>query len=299
MMDAVINPCFSKDSCLPRKPIRQSPPAQSGEGWDDIVMQAIERIRERARYQSLANNTATQSKRYPVEETGAWQDAEAITNRIATLTSDVNRLHDLADARLKAIGEDEAKIATLTKGLDEARAECERLSGRWVAETRENERQMKFWFDTEFYEDGRTIELISIGVVAEDGGTYYAETISAQQLCRKSDWLVANVLPHLRGGDGKQQSQIACDLIEFMDEKPEIWAYYADYDWVVLCQLFGRMIDLPKGWPMYCRDVKQLCDSLGNPKLPEQPGTEHDALEDAIWTREAWQFLCKTKDTPP
>lgn len=35
----------------------------------------------------------------------------------------------------------------------------------------------------------------------------------------------------------------------------------ADYDWVVLCQLYGTMMDLPKGWPMYCRDVKQLCDS--------------------------------------
>ena len=28
---------------------------------------------------------------------------------------------------------------------------------------------MRFWFDTEFYEDGHTIQLISIGVVAEDG----------------------------------------------------------------------------------------------------------------------------------
>jgi len=28
---------------------------------------------------------------------------------------------------------------------------------------------MKIWFDTEFYEDGRTIDLISIGLVREDG----------------------------------------------------------------------------------------------------------------------------------
>ena len=33
---------------------------------------------------------------------------------------------------------------------------------------------MKFWFDTEFIEDGRTIDLISIGMVAEDGRQYYA-----------------------------------------------------------------------------------------------------------------------------
>ena len=45
------------------------------------------------------------------------------------------------------------------------------------------------------------------------------------------------------------------------------------------------------GWPMYCRDVKQLCDMLGNPKLPEQKSQEHNALQDAIWTGDAWEFL--------
>ncbi len=84
---------------------------------------------------------------------------------------------------------------------------------------------------------------------------------------------------------------IARDLIEFMGDEPEIWGYYADYDWVVLCQLFGTMMQLPKGWPMYCRDVKQFCDWLGNPKLPKQKGAEHNALADAAWTKEAWEFL--------
>lgn len=32
---------------------------------------------------------------------------------------------------------------------------------------------MKYFFDIEFLEDGRTIELISIGIVAEDGSEYY------------------------------------------------------------------------------------------------------------------------------
>jgi hypothetical protein len=30
---------------------------------------------------------------------------------------------------------------------------------------------MKIWFDTEFYENGETIKLISIGMVREDGAT--------------------------------------------------------------------------------------------------------------------------------
>jgi hypothetical protein len=152
---------------------------------------------------------------------------------------------------------------------------------------------MKFWFDTEFYEDGITIALISIGVVAEDGRQYYAETKDSRPMACASEWLRENVFPHLSLPplERKIDREIARDLIEFMGEKPEIWAYYADYDWVALCQLHGRMINLPKGWPMYCRDVKQLCDALGNPKLPEQKSAEHHALEDAIWTRDVWQFL--------
>ncbi len=150
---------------------------------------------------------------------------------------------------------------------------------------------MRFWFDTEFYENGRTIELISIGVVSEDGRTYYAETPDARRLAGATNWLATNVAPYLDDRLKYERWQIGNALITFMGDKPEIWAYYADYDWVALCQLFGTMMNLPKGWPMYCRDVKQLCDSLGNPKLPEQKSSEHHALADAKWTREAWLFL--------
>lgn len=154
---------------------------------------------------------------------------------------------------------------------------------------------MRFWFDTEFYENGRTIDLISIGIVSEDGREYYAETEVASALACETDWLRDNVLPHLTGAE-KSRFKIPGEIVSFMGEKPEIWAYYADYDWVALCQLFGRMIDLPKGWPMFCRDVKQLADSLGNPQLPPQESGEHHALADALWCRQAWQFL---KDRQP
>lgn len=59
---------------------------------------------------------------------------------------------------------------------------------------------MRFWFDTEFYEDGKKIQLISIGVVAEDGRTYYAETVHASLAACSSDWLRKNVAPHLKSG---------------------------------------------------------------------------------------------------
>lgn len=104
---------------------------------------------------------------------------------------------------------------------------------------------MRFWFDTEFIEDGRTIDLISIGVVSEDGRTYYGESITAP-IDRASDWVKQNVIPHMEGGRAtKYRSQMARELVAFMGERPEIWAYYADYDWVALCQLFGTMMDRP------------------------------------------------------
>jgi hypothetical protein len=150
---------------------------------------------------------------------------------------------------------------------------------------------MKYWFDTEFIEDGKTIDLISIGIVCEDGRERYYESSECDH-SRASPWVKENVLPHLMGhGCVLTREQIARRIVDFVGPDPEFWAYYADYDWVAMCQLFGTMMDLPKGWPMYCRDVKQLCDNMGNPKLPEQSSTEHNAIADARWTKEAWDFL--------
>ena len=97
---------------------------------------------------------------------------------------------------------------------------------------------------------------------------------------------------------------------------PEFYGYYCDYDWVVFCWLFGKMIDLPKGFPMYCIDLKQTLDELQelenssyqhelncnnitiNPlkvinnllNYPKQTN-EHNALADARWNYELYKFL--------
>lgn len=144
----------------------------------------------------------------------------------------------------------------------------------------------RIWFDTEFIEDGRTVDLLAIGLVREDGATYYAEPEETDR-SRACEWVRANVLPHLTGPT-KTRAVIAADIVEFVGASPEFWAYYADYDWVALCQLYGRMIDLPKGWPMFCRDLKQVA---GDRKLIPQTTTEHNALTDAIWTKEAHAAL--------
>jgi hypothetical protein len=213
---------------------------------------------------------------------------------------------------------------------------------------------MKYFLDTEFHEyeivdvnqtKRPTIELISLGIVAEDGREFYriSDQFSINPACA-NDWLMENVIkplcveidpetewdsrPHAnvnivydvitqnrtKNDLVKSNYNIRQDLIEFIgnDLEPHFYAYYADYDWVVFCWLFGRMIDLPKGFPMYCRDLKQMLDEAymwqeekhegksrleswletakSSPAYPQQ-ANEHNALADAKWNYQLYKFL--------
>lgn len=154
---------------------------------------------------------------------------------------------------------------------------------------------MRHFIDFEFIEDGRTIDPISLGIVAEDGRELYAEF--PFEPTKANDWVKKNVIPHLQGPPFvKPARMVKDDILKFIGiEKPEFYAYYGSYDWVCFCQIFGRMIDLPKGWPMWIRDIKQMAADLGNPQLPEQGKGEHHALADARWNLEAWRFLVEYK----
>lgn len=181
---------------------------------------------------------------------------------------------------------------------------------------------MKFFLDCEFIENGITIDLLSIALVCEDGRELYRQNSEAQFL-KASDWVWRNVFPHLlhfnmkgeRSCNRRQgtlethfshacgaqdcpwrsKSEIRDDIKDFIniakDGKPEIWGYYSAYDWVAFCQLFGAMIDLPKGYPMFCRDIIQETKRLGNPQLPKLENGEHSALLDARWNKQVFDFL--------
>ncbi len=153
---------------------------------------------------------------------------------------------------------------------------------------------MKIFFDTEFIEDGKTIELLSIGMVREDGQTFYAVVADADwERAKAHPWLAENVIPHLAHNGGipyQLKSQISAVVGEFVGESPEFWADYASYDWVALCQLFGTMMDLPKGWPMFCRDVQQFKEFAMVQQFPKTERVEHNALEDAKECFLRWKF---------
>ncbi len=76
---------------------------------------------------------------------------------------------------------------------------------------------MRYFYDTEFIDDGRTIELISIGVVAEDGREYYAVSTEFDPE-RAGSWVRANVLPKLPPPASqlwRSRRQIRADLEKF------------------------------------------------------------------------------------
>lgn len=124
---------------------------------------------------------------------------------------------------------------------------------------------------------------------------------------------------------GKTNELIAEEVKDFCRvpneiSQPEFYTYYGNYDWVVFCWLFGKMIDLPNGFPMYSKDLKQMLDDeqekLNNLHLaksrrkgysriepfnikkddnyPKQEN-EHNALADARWNKKLYQFLMNLK----
>lgn len=165
---------------------------------------------------------------------------------------------------------------------------------------------MKIFLDAEFIEEvplpGYSpypvpIHLLSVAVVLEDGRTYYAEDRNAP-LHLANNWVKKNVIPHLDTEDSpskKTVGEIRQDLLKLIDfEKPEFWSYFADYDWVLFCRIFGRMDELPNAFPRYCRDLKQWMDQLQLKRHelpPQRRMPEHHALVDALWHKEIYDYL--------
>lgn len=200
---------------------------------------------------------------------------------------------------------------------------------------------MRFFIDCEFNEGELrqipffpTIELISIGVVSENGDEFYREANFNPE--NSNQWVRENVWPFLAAepvqidphrlhsplsfpddDDPKSRlkwalphgspspEEIGEEMIAFIEgcldhapeagasDRPVFWGYYADYDWVRLCWCFGKMVDLPSRWPMYCRDLKQVLDSIGNPEIPAhvRQMANHNALADAHFTKALWEWL--------
>jgi hypothetical protein len=117
--------------------------------------------------------------------------------------------------------------------------------------------RVKYWIDTEFVERPYTIELFSLGIVAEDGREFYAES-SAVDWSKASDWTLKTVRPLLEGFSiSREEISYAVHRFIDRDDNPVFWGYFPAYDWVVFSWLFGEMKDLPFHFPQLCLDIKQ------------------------------------------
>ncbi|GAB2504347.1 3'-5' exoribonuclease.1 [Corynebacterium atrinae] len=145
---------------------------------------------------------------------------------------------------------------------------------------------MRYFYDTEFIEDGCTIDLVSIGIVAEDGREFYAVSTEFNS-ARANSWVRENVLNQLPSPSSdvwRNRAQIRREVLEFLTSgkgRPELWAWVGAYDHVVLAQLWGDMTGLPRELPRYTRELRQYWEFAGRPTLPEIPNGNHDALVDA------------------
>lgn len=74
---------------------------------------------------------------------------------------------------------------------------------------------------------------------------------------------IIKFVTHIDYNDIKSKAIDHFDMAKYITENPiEFWGYFSDYDWVLFCTIFGTMMDLPSGFPMYCRDLKQWFDVL-------------------------------------
>lgn len=167
-------------------------------------------------------------------------------------------------------------------------------------------------YDWEFWDDGYTIEPVSIGMVAADGRELYRvnaeadyERILVEDQARDG-WMYRNVLaklPHtgdtpetweIDVSDGAVQSLdvIAVEVEAFLKDTPEVelWADHPATDHVALYQLWGPMIECTKhGMPMRTNCLEQERVQVIRRGLlshdwafPEQLAeTKHHALHDA------------------
>lgn len=161
---------------------------------------------------------------------------------------------------------------------------------------------MKVFFDTEFTGLHQNTTLISIGCVAEDGRTFYAEFDDySREQC--DGWIKNNVLTHLlySGEYGpfagtsewfmrNDKRMVATVLRLWLSQlgPVEMWSDCLAYDWVLFNELFGGALEIPENIYYTPFDLCTLLKIKGiDPDVNREEfagmagGPKHNALWDA------------------
>ncbi len=166
----------------------------------------------------------------------------------------------------------------------------------------------KFYLDMEFNQrnvGGHTVfEMISIGLIDEDGRTYYAVSNEFNLKAAQENQFVNDVvLPRLGlpQTEWKSKDQIRQEVLDFIgcDEKNQALIHYwwIPHDFMLLSDLLGEgdFMNMPPQIDRIGVNVAQTWKELGSPhiKLSVDSDEEHNALVDAIWLKEAHEKLLK------
>ncbi|KAG3044581.1 hypothetical protein PC121_g21817 [Phytophthora cactorum] len=162
---------------------------------------------------------------------------------------------------------------------------------------------MKVFFDTEFTGLHQNTTLISIGLIAENGRTFYAE-FNDYDKSQVNNWILANVINNLiihpdrknyyRVTDNEEihlgnSAHITDKLEEWLYKlgEVEIWSDCLHYDWMLFVNLWGNAFSIPSNVYYIPFDICTLMKVKGvDPDVNREEfagieGAKHNALHDA------------------
>lgn len=179
---------------------------------------------------------------------------------------------------------------------------------------------MKIFFDTEFTGLHQHTTLISIGLVAETGETFYAE-LTDYDKNQVDDWLQKNVIDNLLFSSILPDSglvinhsfanyeikAVARSVAERLSvwleqwQSVEMWSDCLSYDWVLFNQLWGHAFNIPKNVYYIPFDICTLFKVKGiDPDISREEfagldanGQKHNALWDAKVIRACYERLAQ------
>lgn len=168
----------------------------------------------------------------------------------------------------------------------------------------------KIFLDTEFTGLQLPTSLISIGLVDENGNTFYAEFTDYNKE-QVNDWINDNVISNLSidknsydysnyriRGSQKQVKHALKDWLSQYD-KVIIISDCLAYDWVLFCNIFGTSFNIPKNIYYIPFDICTLFLAAGiDPDISREEfadeqssGNKHNSLFDAIVIKKCYEKL--------
>lgn len=191
---------------------------------------------------------------------------------------------------------------------------------------------LEYWYNANFFTQDQAFEKLQQDLEQRNSKWKSNQQIAAEILQFVMDPAKIGADKHMGFLDEYYDNLKNIEKPIFPTNNPvEFYGYYSAYDHVLLCSLFGTMMDLPKGFPMYTHDLKQYVDDAAHAlhnlhgffrsyartpeaEVPDMQAIqmltfdqrlqmiknhpaypvnidEHGAMPDAIWNRDLYRFL--------